>query len=102
MSALGQKQTLGKVRLMSALPPKADIRTQPRIAFCWAGKLIDIDRGSPTGPATPNHRLVSKSGIPASAIVGTSGWALERFSAAVEGPQHRIPDCLGHTRPYGG
>ena len=25
MSALGQKQTLGKVRLMSALPPKADI-----------------------------------------------------------------------------
>src|SRR5215471_19670561 len=29
MSALGQKQTLGKVRLMSALPPKADIRTQP-------------------------------------------------------------------------
>jgi len=26
MSALGQKQTLGKIRLMSALPPKADIR----------------------------------------------------------------------------
>jgi hypothetical protein len=25
MSATGQKQTLGKVRLMSALPPKADI-----------------------------------------------------------------------------
>ena len=25
MSALGQKQTLGKVRLMSALPPKAEI-----------------------------------------------------------------------------
>ena len=25
MSALGQKQTSGKVRLMSALPPKADI-----------------------------------------------------------------------------
>jgi hypothetical protein len=25
MSALGQKQTLGKVQLMSALPPKADI-----------------------------------------------------------------------------
>jgi len=25
MSALGQKQTLKKVRLMSALPPKADI-----------------------------------------------------------------------------
>ena len=25
MSALGQKQTLGMVRLMSALPPKADM-----------------------------------------------------------------------------
>jgi len=28
MSALGQKQTLGMVRPMSALPPKADIGTQ--------------------------------------------------------------------------
>jgi hypothetical protein len=25
MSALGQKRTLGRVRIMSALPPKADI-----------------------------------------------------------------------------
>ena len=30
MSALGQKQTLQQVRAMSALPPKADIGTQPR------------------------------------------------------------------------
>src|SRR6516225_2724687 len=30
MSALGQKQTFRSVRAMSALPPKADIRTQPR------------------------------------------------------------------------
>ena len=30
MSALGQKRTLGHLRLMSALPPKADIGTQPR------------------------------------------------------------------------
>jgi hypothetical protein len=30
MSALGQKRTLGHVRAMSALPPKADIGTQPR------------------------------------------------------------------------
>src|SRR5262249_38135816 len=30
MSALGQKRTSGKVRLMSALPPIADIGTQPR------------------------------------------------------------------------
>jgi hypothetical protein len=28
MSALGQKQTLKRLRLMSALPPKADIGTQ--------------------------------------------------------------------------
>jgi hypothetical protein len=28
MSALGQKQTLRRVRVMSALPPKADIGTQ--------------------------------------------------------------------------
>ena len=28
MSALGQKQTLGRVRPMSALPPKADIGPQ--------------------------------------------------------------------------
>jgi len=30
MSALGQKRTLEHVRVMSALPPKADIGSQPR------------------------------------------------------------------------
>jgi hypothetical protein len=30
MSALGQKQTSERVQSMSALPPKADIGTQPR------------------------------------------------------------------------
>jgi len=30
MSALGQKRTLVGVCIMSALPPKADIETQPR------------------------------------------------------------------------
>jgi len=30
MSALGQKQTFGSVRLMSAVPPKTDIGTQSR------------------------------------------------------------------------
>ena len=30
MSALGQKQTFVHVRVMSALPPEADIGTQPR------------------------------------------------------------------------
>jgi len=36
MSALGQKQTLAHVRVMSALPPIADIGTQPRVmsALC--------------------------------------------------------------------
>jgi len=29
MSALGQKRTLKRLHLMSALPPKADIGTQP-------------------------------------------------------------------------
>jgi len=32
MSALGQKQTLQSFRAMSALPPIADIGTQPRDA----------------------------------------------------------------------
>jgi hypothetical protein len=31
MSALGQKQTSQHVRVMSALPPKADIRTWPAL-----------------------------------------------------------------------
>ena len=30
MSALGQKQTFGKVRLMSAIPPKADMNQSCR------------------------------------------------------------------------
>jgi hypothetical protein len=34
MSALGQKQTFKRLRLMSALPPKADIGTQLRNALC--------------------------------------------------------------------
>jgi hypothetical protein len=33
MSALGQKQTSQRISRMSALPPKADIGTQPRNAF---------------------------------------------------------------------
>ena len=34
MSALGQKRTLGHVRVMSALPPKSDI------------KLVSVQRGN--------------------------------------------------------
>jgi hypothetical protein len=46
MSALGQKQTFEKVRLMSGLPPKADIaerdrhvRFVPKADICSAAKL---------------------------------------------------------------
>ena len=49
MSAMGQKQTLGKVRLMSALPSKADIEAQsrdvcfvPKADICSAAKLEPI------------------------------------------------------------
>jgi len=54
MSALGQKQTLGKARLMSALPPKADIGIQSRHVrfvpkadiqaaigyYCWWARVL--------------------------------------------------------------
>jgi hypothetical protein len=40
MSALGQKQTLQSVKPMSALPPKADIGTQPRNARFVPSKLM--------------------------------------------------------------
>jgi len=44
MSALGQKQTSAHVRVMSALPPKADIGTQPA-PYCGGGCLILIEAG---------------------------------------------------------
>ena len=44
MSALGQKRTLECIRAMSALPPKADIGTQPR-NVCFVPKA-DIMRCS--------------------------------------------------------
>ena len=40
MSALGQKRTFCEVCAMSALPPKADIRTQPR-SFGSLGRAPD-------------------------------------------------------------
>jgi hypothetical protein len=42
MSALGQKQTFKRLRLMSALPPKADIGTQS-CDVCFVPKA-DIPR----------------------------------------------------------
>ena len=48
MSALGQKQTFGKARLMSALPPKADIGTQS-----WNVRFSDERRIGPISAVTP-------------------------------------------------
>ena len=46
MSVLGQKQTLGKGRVMSALPPKADMdQSGCDVRFV---PLADIERGFPT------------------------------------------------------
>src|SRR6516165_4739600 len=57
MSALGQKRTLGKARLMSALPAKADIAdrgpTRPFHSF-----LISTDRESCRDPRGHSHRQV--------------------------------------------
>src|SRR5215471_18519101 len=42
MSALGQKRTLQRIRLMSALPPKADIGTQPRNVRFVPGPEVEV------------------------------------------------------------
>jgi hypothetical protein len=42
----GQKQTLGKVRLMSALPPKADIRSR-LYSFAMNGRCRQHAAGQP-------------------------------------------------------
>jgi len=56
MSALGQKQTLRHLKPMSALPPKADIGTQPRdvrfvpkadILHCSKERLYSITSSAP-------------------------------------------------------
>ena len=45
MSALGQKQTLERARSMSALPPKADIGTQPRdVRFVPKADIASFDQ----------------------------------------------------------
>jgi hypothetical protein len=46
---MGQKQTLGHARAMSALPPKADIGTGPRYQLrrTSSGRLGDIRRDPP-------------------------------------------------------
>jgi hypothetical protein len=48
MSLMGHKRTLAHVRVMSALPPKADIETGPVISFDAATRQLgDID-GDPS------------------------------------------------------
>src|SRR5262249_250779 len=47
MSGLGQKQTLGHVRIVSALPPKADIETQSRdVRFVPKADILHCNRKS--------------------------------------------------------
>jgi hypothetical protein len=54
MSALGQKQTLAHIGLMSALPPKADIdRARPDVRF---GSKADIARDQLIVRFTPKKR----------------------------------------------
>jgi hypothetical protein len=63
MCALGQKQTLADVREMSALPPEADIGTQPRdVRFVPKADILHCGRDwrySITSSARPS----SENGI---------------------------------------
>jgi hypothetical protein len=77
MSALGQKQTLRPVQSMSALPPKADIGTQPRdVRFVPSGREhVQQNPQSKTslfdhlvGAACGNVRFVPKADSCAAAI----------------------------------
>jgi hypothetical protein len=48
MSALGQKQTMTPVGVMSALPPKADIETRPRLRVAFGAlRRFGVDRLRP-------------------------------------------------------
>jgi len=42
MSALGQKQTFKRLRLMSALPPKADIKTDLRNPLAKMQRIFEL------------------------------------------------------------
>jgi hypothetical protein len=63
MSALGQKQTLETVRVMSALPPKADIGTQPRyVRFVPRADMAGPDVfAEPNRPSTLDQQATSAS-----------------------------------------
>jgi hypothetical protein len=57
MSALGQKRTWQQVRLMSALPPKADI-DRARRDVCFVPKA-DVSRCSKTNALTPSKMPIA-------------------------------------------
>jgi hypothetical protein len=59
MSALGQKQTLAHVRVISALPPKADIVEQDR-DVCFVPFADDVQRGN-TGRYSITSSTLTKS-----------------------------------------
>ena len=58
MSALGQKQTLRHFQLMSALPPKADIESQPwNVRFVPKADITQCsNRGQPLLQVLTNFR----------------------------------------------
>jgi hypothetical protein len=59
MSALGQKRTLGHVRVMSALPPKADIPKRRRMSALCMVESKDIttfcEVAVPSCPSSTNR-----------------------------------------------
>jgi hypothetical protein len=61
MSALGHKRTLGSVRVMSALPPKADIETQSRdVRFVPKADSCNRSKGIPFSHAVGRWDAVSR------------------------------------------
>jgi len=83
MSALGQKQTLQHVRAMSALTPKADIGTGPRIRFgATAPVTWDIRRDLPPAAAALKLRF-TRTMSPRALLSGTEITQVIALSACV-------------------
>jgi len=75
MSALGQKRTSKHARVMSALPPKADIteycghvRFVPKADSCTAAKKAHLYRAAKQKPV-PVYHFASFSGSPTQAVL---------------------------------
>jgi hypothetical protein len=102
MSAMGQKQTSGHVRAMSALPPKADITAAVLLVRRVPGPLdarfvmpadplnkgrsrrFDTKRSTPLRPPTPGGKIAKVSCLIeltlVSLIKSASGYACENDS----------------------